>query len=495
MSANKKAFVLGMARSGYEAAKLLVDKGYEVIVNDANTDQNLEQIKELQSLGIKIVLGSHPEDLFDNTFEMIVKNPGISNKHKYVEKAHELNIPVINELELAYRYFPSGVIIIGVTGTNGKTTTTSIIYEILKKASKRVFLMGNIGYPACSFVSQLRDNDILVMEVSDHQLCNVIDFKTDISVLTNISEAHIDFHGSYDIYKSMKKRIFNHHTKSDIAILNLDNKEVLNLTKDINSTKKYFSSSSLTTIRKVIPPSSIGGSDYLNKYTSVGVKFPSEVVNNSIENDTLNKLGCTIDDGYIYYDNDKIISLNEVKIEGKHNYENVMAAIAVVKELGVKNDVIISVLKTFGGVEHRIEYFKTINNIDFYNDSKATNIKSTQTALSLFTKPTILLLGGLDRGHSFDELKDYLSYVKLIVAYGEAKMRIEDFANRCGIPCKVVDTLYEATEIAYNSSSKGYVVLLSPACAAWDQFKDFEVRGNLFKEYVNNLDSKSSKNH
>jgi UDP-N-acetylmuramoylalanine--D-glutamate ligase len=449
MGNNRKAFVLGMARSGYEAAKLLADKGYDVIINDANTEQNVEQIKELQSLGIRIVLGSHPEDLIDNTFEVIVKNPGIPNNHKYIEKARKLNIPVINELELAVRYFPSDVTIIGVTGTNGKTTTTIIIYEILKRASKSVFLMGNIGYPVCSFLSQLKDNDIAVMEVSDHQLCNVLDFKTNISVLTNISEAHLDFHGSYDIYKSMKKRIFNHHTKSDIAILNLDDKEVLNLTNDIESTKKYYSSNSL------------------------------------------NKLGCTIADGYIYYNNDKIISLNEVKIKGKHNYENAMAAIAIVKELGVENNVIISILKTFGGVEHRIEYVKTINNIDFYNDSKSTNITSTQIALSSFTRPTVLLLGGLDRGHSFDELKDYLLNVKLIVAYGEAKMRIEDFAKKCGISCKVVDTLNQATEIGYNSSSEGYIVLLSPACAAWDQFKDFEVRGNLFKEYVNNLESKS----
>lgn len=447
MCDSRKAFVLGMARSGYEAAKLLVCKGYDVIVNDAVTEQNAEQVKELQSMGVKIVLGSHPDDLIDNTFEMIVKNPGISNNHKYIEKACELNIPVINELELGFRYFPTGVTVIGVTGTNGKTTTTTIIYEILKKASKSVFLMGNIGYPVCSFVSQLKDNDIVVMEVSDHQLCNVLDFKTNISVLTNISEAHLDFHGSYDIYKSMKRRIFNHHTKSDTAILNLDDEEVLNLTKDIESTKKYFSFSSLDNI------------------------------------------GCTIADGCIYYNNDKIISLNEVKIKGKHNYENAMAAIAVVKELGVENDVIISVLKTFGGVEHRIEYVKTINNIEFYNDSKSTNTKSTQTALSSFTKPTILLLGGLDRGHSFDTLKEYLLNVKLIVAFGEAKMRIEDFAKNYGIPCKVASSLGEATEIAYNSASEGYVVLLSPACAAWDQFKDFEVRGNLFKECVNNLES------
>jgi UDP-N-acetylmuramoylalanine--D-glutamate ligase len=443
---NRKAFVLGMARSGYEAAKLLIGKGYEVIVNDANTEQNLEQIKELQDLGVKIILGSHPEDLINNTFEMIVKNPGISNNHKYIEKANQLNIPVINELELAFPYFPQGVTVVGVTGTNGKTTTTSLIYEILKKASKSVFLMGNIGYPVCSFVSQLKDKDIVVIEVSDHQLCNVVDFKANISVLTNISEAHVDFHGSYDIYKNMKKRIFKHHTKSDIAILNFNDKEVLDLTKDIKSDKKYFSSSSF------------------------------------------NKLGCSIADECIYYNNEKIIALNDIKIKGNHNYENAMAAIMVTKELGVDNNSIVSVLKAFGGVEHRIEYVKTINNIDFYNDSKSTNIKSTQTALASFEKPTVLLLGGLDRGHSFEGLKDYLLNVKLIVAYGEAKDRIKDFAVECGIPCTTHNTLEEATYEAYNCSSEGYVVLLSPACASWDQFKDYELRGNLFKELVNKLE-------
>ena len=161
-----------------------------------------------------------------------------------------------------------------------------------------------------------------------------------------------------------------------------------------------------------------------------------------------------------------------------------MAAISVVKELGVDNNVIVSVLKPFGGVEHRIEYVKTINNIDFYNDSKSTNVTSTQVALASFAKPTVLLLGGLDRGHSLEELTDYLTNVKLIVSYGQAKSRITDFAMKCCIPCTVVNTLEDATEIAYSSSSEGYVILLSPVCASWDQFKDFEVRGNMFKEYI-----------
>ena len=442
----KKAFVLGMARSGYEAAKLLANKGYYVLINDLNKEQRSEQINELESLGVKLVLGSHPEDIFDHTFDMLVKNPGIPNEHLYVKKANEFDIPVINELELAFRYFPKGVKIIGVTGTNGKTTTTTIIYRLLKEASKSAYLMGNIGFPVCSFIPFLKAGDIAVMEVSDHQLCNVIEFKTNISVFTNISEAHLDFHGSYEAYKNMKRRIFNHHTQQDTAVLNYDDKESLELAKDIRSVKKYFSSGQI--------------------------------------NDT----GCSITDGsifyYSYYKAEKIIDLNDIKLKGSHNYENIMAAITVAKELGIDNESIIRVLKTFGGVEHRLEYVATINDIEFYNDSKSTNITSTQIALSSFEKPTILMMGGLDRGHSFEELKGYLKNVRLIVAYGETRKRIADFSEDCCIPCQDFETLEEATKEAYNSARPGDVVLLSPACASWDQFKNFEIRGDMFKKYV-----------
>jgi len=442
MENKKKAFVLGMARSGYEAARFLAGKGYDVIINDLNKEQKPEHIKELESLGVKIVLGSHPEDIFDNTFEMLVKNPGIPNTHLYVKKAGEFGIPVINELELGFRYFPEGVRVIGVTGTNGKTTTTTIIYKLLKEASKSTYLMGNIGFPVCSFIPVLKSGDIAVMEVSDHQLCNVAEFKTNISVLTNISEAHLDFHGSYEAYKNTKKRIFNHHTPQDIAVLNHDDSESLEVAKDIKSVKKYFSS------RQRIDD------------------------------------GCSIADGAIYYKSERIIDLNDIKLKGRHNYENIMAAITAVKEFDVDNESITRVLKTFGGVEHRLEYVTTINGIEFYNDSKSTNITSTQIALSSFDKPTILLMGGLDRGHSFNELKDYLKNVKLIVAYGETRKRIAEFSQERNIPCKDFETLEEATKAAFDSADYGDVILLSPACASWDQYKNFEIRGDMFKRYV-----------
>lgn len=445
----EKAFVFGMARSGYAAAKLLIEKGYQVTINDRSFEQDLEQIKELESLGVKVILGVEDNDLIDNTYEMIVKNPGIPNDHSYLVKAKELGITIINEVELAYHYFPKDLKIIGVTGTNGKTTTSTLIYEILKQSKKRAYLAGNIGIPVSSMVSLFLPNDIFVIEISDHQLCNMIDFKTDISVLTNISEAHIDFHGSYEKYKEMKKRIFNHHQSSSLAILNLDNEESLLLAEGIPSQKKYFSSNSL------------------------------------------NLKGCGLSQDFINYNGKRIIKIDEVKLKGKHNLENIMAAIVAVKEFDVRDEDIQEVLKKFGGVEHRIEFVKTISQVDFYNDSKSTNIKSTQIALSTFDQPTILILGGLDRGHSFDELKTYLTNVKNIVSYGETKDRICSFSKENNIECFAYETIDKAVKKAYDLSESKDVILLSPACASWDQFKDFEERGNKYKETVNLLEEKN----
>lgn len=445
----EKAFVFGMARSGYAAAKLLIEKGYQVTINDRSFEQDLEQIKELESLGVKVILGVEDNGLIDNTYEMIVKNPGIPNDHSYLVKAKELGIAIINEVELAYHYFPKDLKIIGVTGTNGKTTTSTLIYEMLKQSKKRAHLAGNIGIPVSSMVSLFLPNDIFVIEISDHQLCNMIDFKTDISVLTNISEAHVDFHGSYEKYKEMKKRIFNHHKSSSLAILNLDNEESLLLAEKIPSQKKYFSSNSL------------------------------------------NLKGCDLSQNFINYNGKRIIKIDEVKLKGKHNLENIMAAIVAVKEFGVRDEDIQEVLKKFGGVEHRIEFVKTINQVDFYNDSKSTNIKSTQIALSTFDQPTILILGGLDRGHSFDELKTYLTNVKNIVSYGETKDRICSFSQENNIECFAYETIDKAVKKAYELSGAKDVILLSPACASWDQFKDFEERGNKYKEIVNLLEEKN----
>ena len=440
---DKKIFILGMARSGFSAAKLLAKYNNKILITDM-IEQNQENIDELKSLGVEFIKTDKPEDLLTPDFDFVIKNPGVHPEHALCKKANELNIPITNEMEVAFSFLPTGTKIIGISGSNGKTTTTTILYNILKDANLPVHLGGNIGYPLCSLVESIKSKDILVLEISSHQLNDFIDFKTDMSILTNLSEVHIDHFGTYENYKNQKIKIFNHHTNENIGIINKDNLDSINSTKNINSHKIFFSSSQNADI--------------------------------------------CIKNNYIVYKNQNIINLDDIKLKGNHNYENIMSAIVIAKEFDVSNDIILSVLKKFGGVEHRLEFVKEVNGREFYNDSKATNVKSTQIALSAFSSPTILILGGLDRGHSFDELKDYLKNVKNIVCYGQTKERIKKFADDLNIKCNMVDNLTEATITAYNNSEKGDIILLSPACASWDQYKCFEDRGNEYKKVINQLD-------
>lgn len=442
MIKNKKIFILGMAKSGFEAAKLLARYQNQILVTDQK-DQDDSSLQELHKLGVEFIITDNPCELLDDTYDIVVKNPGIHRTHPCVQKALELKIPVINEVELAYYFLPKDITIIGVTGSNGKTTTVTILYNILKESGLSVHLGGNIGYPVSSLVEKVKPGDILVLEISDHQLHDMYEFKTDISILTNLSPVHLDFNGTYENYKEIKKRIFNHHTKCDIAILNQDNYDVVKLTNDIPSNKIYFSSLETSDI--------------------------------------------CIKENAIYYYNEKIVDLDQVRVKGNHNYENIMCAIAAAKELDVSNDAIKTVLHDFSGVEHRMEYVRRINGREFYNDSKSTNNQSTIIALSSFNKPVILILGGLDRGQSFDELKDSMTYVKHVVCYGQTKEKINEFCLKNEIDCVVLDDLESAVKVAYNLSEEENVILFSPACASQDQFKSFEERGKLYKQYVENL--------
>ena len=245
MFENQKILILGFARSGYEAAKFLIQRGNQVVLNDSKQEelQDAEKVKELRELGVEFVFGSHPDDLLDSTFDYLIKNPGVPIHHKYVLKARELGIEVINEVEMAYRLFPKNVTLIGITGTNGKTTTTSLTYAIVKEAfGDRAFLAGNIGFPLSGVLRELKEGDVVVMEVSCQQLANLSTFHPNIAVMTNLSPAHIDFFGSYEVYKKAKAKLFQNQTKDDVAILNVENADVLDETKRILSTKKFFSS-------------------------------------------------------------------------------------------------------------------------------------------------------------------------------------------------------------------------------------------------------------
>lgn len=442
MFQNKKIFILGMAKSGFEAAKLLASRNNQILITDM-CNQDSEKVAELEKLGVNLVVVNDPIDLIDETFDYMIKNPGIHRDHPCVQKALELNIPVINEVEMAYHLLPDDITIIGVTGSNGKTTTVTILYEMLKEANLPVHLGGNIGYPLSSLVNKVKSHDILVLEISDHQLHDMYDFKTNISVLTNLSEVHLDFNKTYAYYKKIKKRIFNNHTEKDLAILNLDNKDVIEITNDIKSSKLYFSSTKEADI--------------------------------CIKDNFINCLG------------ENIIELDDIRVKGKHNYENIMAAIGVGKRLNISNDVIKRVLNDFGGVEHRLEYVTRINNREFYNDSKSTNNQATITALTSFDKDIILILGGLDRYQNFDELTPYMDKVIKVICYGETREKIFKFCSKISKDCVIVDNLEEAVKVAYNLSEENNVILFSPACGSQDQFKSFEERGKMYKKYVEEL--------
>ena len=442
MIKNKNILILGMARSGISVAKLLANYNNKILITDIK-EQDENVIKELKNLNINVVITQNQDELINDSYDYIIKNPAIKKDNKAVVKAKSLNIPVINEIEVSYGFLKDNVKVIAITGSNGKTTTTTITYELLKYTNQNVHVGGNIGIPLSSFVEEIGSNDILVLEISDHQLCDMYNFKADISVLTNLSEVHIDFHDSYENYKNVKKKIFNNQTENDIAILNKSNLDVLKLTSDIKPKKIYFSS--------------------------------KEKADIYLENDK------------IIYNNEEIIDCKDIKIKGNHNYENIMIAIVVAKHFGVTNECIKDFLSKFGGVEHRIEYVKTLNNRKFYNDSKATNNKSTIIALDSFNEPTILIMGGLDRNIPFDEIGPHLKNTRYIICYGETKNKIKEFASKYNVEAIVVDNLIEATNKAYEISNENDVILLSPACASWDQYPDFETRGNEFKETVNKL--------
>ena len=396
-------------------------------------------------MGVQFVFGSHPDDLLDNSFDYLIKNPGVPIDHKYVLKANDLGIEVINEVEMCYRLLPKGIKLISITGTNGKTTTTTITYNILKNAfGDRVVLAGNIGYPLSSVLDKLTSDSILVMEISCQQLENMSKFNPNIAVMTNLSPAHIDFLKSYDNYKRVKAKLFQNQSENDIAILNNEDEDVLKVTNNIKSTKKYFSG------------------------------------DNKIE-------GCYLENNCIYYYGEKVISCDDILIVGKHNIENCMAAIMIAKELNVKNSVIKDTISEFKGVEHRLEYVDTVNKCRFYNDTEATNIKCCQIALSSFDKPIILFLGGMERGQDFMELKPYMKNVKAVIAIGQCRDRVVDFCNELNINNYCFEFLKDGFNKCIDLMSPGDVVLLSPASASWDQYKECEVRGQEFKDLVASL--------
>ena len=436
MYENKKILILGAGKSGISVAKLLAGKNNRIVLSDINPLKK-EEKDELAKLNIEIIITDNQLDLIDESWDLIIKNPAIMYTSDITKKINDLNIRLEQEMEVAYHFLPKDIKIVGITGSNGKTTTTTIVYELLKKMGKSVVLGGNIGYALCEVLSIIKSGDILVLEISDHQLCDFHDFKTDISVLTNIYPTHLDYHGSFEHYKNTKKRIFNLHTKNNLAIINYNNQDSLDITNDILSKKIYF---------------------------------------NNEEN--------YIKNGKIYLNNKMILDTNEIKIEGQHNYEDILAALLVVNEFDLDMKVVRSFLKNFKGVEHRLEYICTKNGVSYYNDSKSTNPSSTITALKTFDKPIHLILGGLDRKQDFNELNAYLKHVKCIYGIGEVTEQVGEYANKRNILSYNCYTLADALDKIKKNATPGDIVLLSPGSSSQDQYLHFEDRGLEFKEMV-----------
>ncbi|MEH7463189.1 UDP-N-acetylmuramoyl-L-alanine--D-glutamate ligase [Bacillus thuringiensis] len=441
---NKNVLVLGMAKSGYAAAVLLKKLGANVIVNDSKPLAENPLATELQNQGMEVVCGGHPLELLEKNISVVVKNPGIPYSNSLLVAAKEKNIPIVTEIELAYRI--SEAPFIGITGSNGKTTTTTLTFDMLKEGEKHPVIAGNIGTVACEVAQNVTKQEVVVTELSSFQLMGIETFQPKIAVLLNLFEAHLDYHGTKEEYGLAKANIFKNQTENDYSIINADDEDVMMFSEQSKGQKVYFSTTKI------------------------------------IED------GACVKDGALYFKGEKVIDVQDIVLPGKHNLENILAAMSIAKLMGVANEAIIAVLKRFTGVKHRLEYVTTIQNRKFYNDSKATNMLATEKALSAFTNPVILLAGGLDRGNEFDDLIPYFEHVKGLFTFGQTAPKLVKAAEKAGMKViKCVDNVEQAVQEAFALSEEGDVILLSPACASWDQFKTFEERGDMFIQAVHKL--------
>ena len=434
--ANKKVLVLGLAKSGESAARLLDKLGAIVTVNDGKPFEENPAAQSLLEEGIKVITGGHPLELLDEDFEWMVKNPGIPYNNPMVMRALEKKIPVITEVEMAYLI--SDAPIIGITGSNGKTTTTTMIAEVLTAGGQNGLLSGNIGFPASQVAQDAGETDTLVMELSSFQLMGIEAFHPEIAVITNLMPTHLDYHGSFEEYVAAKWNIQKNMTASDYVVLNFNQ----DLAKEL--AKK--------TAAKVLPFST------------------KEKVD-----------GAYLDGDVLTFRGEAIMKASELGVPGSHNVENALATIAVAKLRGIDNQVIKETLAHFGGVKHRLQYVGEINQVKFYNDSKSTNILATQKALSGFDNSKVILIaGGLDRGNEFDELVPDIKGLKKMVILGESAARVKRAADQAEVDYLDASDIRYATRKAFSVAEPGDVVLLSPANASWDMYKNFEVRGDEF---------------
>lgn len=442
----KKALVCGMARSGIAAAKLLNRLGARVTLQDMKKREEISaDVLALEGEGIVLYTGANPDEIACAQ-DLIVLSPGIPCDLPFIAAAEEAGIEVISEVELAYRLTPCPIT--AITGTNGKTTTTTLTGEIMKTAYSGTAVVGNIGIPYSEEVERLTEKDWVVAEISSFQMEKAKEFHPHISAVLNITPDHLNRHKTMDVYIAMKERVFAKQTAEDFCILNHGD-EACRKMADKTAAKVFFFDSSETLAEGI----------YLDG-DAIEVRW-----------------------GAI---NETLIHVDELQILGVHNYENVMAAAAMGICAGIALDTIRAVLKGFAGVAHRIEYVATVDGVDYYNDSKGTNVDASIRAVLAMKKPIVLIGGGYDKGSSFDEwTKLFPGRVKHLVLIGVTAPKVRASAEKFGFTAiSDCETFAEAVELCREKAEDGDCVLLSPACASWGMFDNYEQRGDMFKEQV-----------
>lgn len=431
----KKVLVIGAARSGIAVSKLLCKHGYEVYLTDQKKIENKE---ELEKIGICVYDEGHPDILKEMDYEFVVKNPGIPYRVPFIQYFLQKQIRIYTEIEIAYRYtknFTYGAI----TGTNGKTTITSILYELLKY-NNRACVAGNIGIPlsevALEYENEYRD---VALELSNFQLLGCETFRPKVSVVCNLTPDHLDYMNSLSDYYESKMKIYENQTQEDYFLRNVDDEEVMRYAKNI----------------------------------------PAQIIDFSLVREDVDLY---LKDGSVYLKEEKLFDTSILNIVGMHNISNAMVAACMAYKMGVSIENIRKGLAAFKSVEHRLEYVCEMEGVKVYNDSKATNPEAVVPALKAFDGNILLLAGGYDKKLPFDVLKEYDSKVKICFAFGETKEEFKKiFSN-----VVICDTMQEAFDKAMQIAQNKDTILLSPACASYDQFTSYEQRGDIFKEYVLN---------
>lgn len=449
---DKKVVVVGTGVSGMGAVKLLSETSADITLYDGNDKADRDEIlkKIPDDCDLRLIIGEMPDEVVKET-DLLVISPGVPIDSDIVKLFEKENVPVWGEIELAYN-FEKGTVF-AITGTNGKTTTTTLVGEIMKKYNNQTFVVGNIGNSYTSEVLKTTKDSYTVAEISSFQLETIREFAPKGSAILNITPDHLNRHYTMENYAAVKESITKNQWKvreDDYCVLNYDDKVLREFGKTIKN-PVYFS-------RKEKP--------------SKGAYLDGRIIR--------------------YFDGKddyEVMSVDDMHLFGNHNYENVMAAIAMTIEAGVPLNIIINVIKDFMGVEHRIEYVRDKNGVRYYNDSKGTNPDSSIKALEAMSRPTILIAGGYDKHSEFDEfIEAFDNKVKLMVLLGQTADKIEETAVRHGFTNIIkTDSLEKAVKICAENAVSGDVVLLSPACASWGMFKNYEERGKLFKEYVNSL--------